>query len=222
MRKLIAHVLGVSLILGAAAPLAGCVVEARGSASAGGGAKHAKPKATKTVDKDDDDVKSAKSPKPKPVASSKSTATLPPDSFQVKDGALQLPGPVLFETGKDVLKPESDAVLSVVKSYLDAKPQVTLLRIEGHTDNVGNASDNQSLSERRSMAVARWLTGKGIKCKRLIPVGFGASKPVADNATAEGREQNRRTVFINAELKDKPIGGMPVDGGGVVAGDPCR
>ena len=74
----------------------------------------------------------------------------------------------------------------------------------------------------RSIAVAKWLVGKGVDCKRLLPVGFGQEKPIADNKTAEGREQNRRTAFVNAELRKKPIGGMPVDGGGKVAGDPCK
>ena len=63
---------------------------------------------------------------------------------------------------------------------------------------------------------------KGIDCKRLIPVGFGETKPVAPNDTPDNKAQNRRTAFVNAALKGKPIGGMPVDGGGKVAGDPCK
>jgi OOP family OmpA-OmpF porin len=137
-------------------------------------------------------------------------------------GRLDLPGPVVFETGSDKLKPESDAVLQIVVDYLNAKPNVTLMRIEGHTDSDGKPAANLELSQKRSMSVARWLVGKGIDCKRLIPVGFGQEKPIADNNTPEGKAQNRRTYFVNAQLKGKAIGGMPVDGSGKPAGDPCK
>ena len=71
------------------------------------------------------------------------------------------------------------------------------------------------------MTVARWLVGKGIDCKRLIPVGFGETKPVADNKTPDGKAQNRRTDFINAELDGKAVMGMPVDGGAPKVLDAC-
>jgi OOP family OmpA-OmpF porin len=204
MRKFVAHVFCAAMLVGATASLAGCKVEAQGSVKSGGTepkkVKEAPPEAPKPEDK----------PKPQKI------------KFETEGGQLKLPGPVVFETGKAVLKPESDAVLDIVRQYLEAKPEITLLRIEGHTDNVGIAAENQTLSEARSMAVARWLVGKGISCKRLLPVGFGQDKPVGDNKTPEGRESNRRTAFVNAELKGKPIGGMPVDGGGKTAGDPCK
>jgi OOP family OmpA-OmpF porin len=106
-----------------------------------------------------------------------------------------------------------------VRAYLEAKTYISALRIEGHTDTDG--ADSQPLTEKRALAVARWLVEKGVDCKRLVPVGFGNTKPVADNATPEGKAQNRRMTFVNAELKGRPIGGMPVDGGGKFAGDPC-
>lgn len=146
-------------------------------------------------------------------------------NFQMEGGALKLPGPVVFETGSDKLKPESDEVLQVVKDYLDAKPNLSLLRIEGHTDNDGTAASNQTLSEKRAMAVAHWLTGKGVDCKRILPVGFGQMKTIAgtpEKQTAEEKAQNRRTAFVNAALNGKAIGGMPVEGGGKVAGDACK
>ena len=128
-------------------------------------------------------------------------------------------------TGSDVLKPEREEVLHVVKDYLEAKPKITLLRIEGHTDNDGVQAANQTLSEKRAMAVARWLTAAGEKCDRLLPVGFGQMKPIAgtvDKQTADEKTLNRRVAFVNAALEGRPIGGMPVDGGGKVAGDPCK
>jgi OOP family OmpA-OmpF porin len=208
MRKFVAHVFCAALLVGASASLAGCVVEAKGEAKTGG---EAKP-----------EEKPAPPVAPKPVETAKPAPAPIKTEFKQENGHLALPGPVVFETGKATLKPESDAVLQVVHDYLEAKPDITLLRVEGHTDNVGIAADNQKLSEERSMSVVRWLVGKGIACKRLIAVGFGDTKPIADNKTPEGREQNRRTWFVNAELKGKAIGGAPVDGGGKNAGDPCK
>ena len=106
--------------------------------------------------------------------------------------------------------------------YLADKTYISTLRIEGHTDDRGDAGANQALSEKRALAVAKALVAKGVDCKRLLPVGFGANKPIRPNDTPEGRAQNRRMDFVNAALRGRAIGGMPVDGGGVVAGDPCR
>lgn len=143
------------------------------------------------------------------------------ESFQLDGNNLVLPSPVLFEAGNDKLRPESDSALDYVRRYLVDKTYITLLRVEHHTDNQGAAAANQALSERRALAVTRWLVGKGVDCKRLLPVGFGESKPIAPNDNAENRVRNRRTAFVNAALRGRPIGGMPVDGGGKVAGDPC-
>jgi len=67
------------------------------------------------------------------------------------------------------------------------------IQIEGHTDNIGNASDNMKLSENRAKAVVNYLVSKNISITRLTAKGFGATKPIADNSTEEGRAQNRRT-----------------------------
>jgi OmpA-OmpF porin, OOP family len=131
---------------------------------------------------------------------------------------IKLPAPVKFATGSAQLAAESDAVLKHVLEYLQKSPDTTLLRVEGHTDNQGGPGPNQKLSEGRAMSVAAWLVKNGVDCKRIQPVGFGESKPVADNGSEEGRAQNRRTVFIDAEHKGKKVGS---EHGGQVAGDPC-
>ncbi len=133
----------------------------------------------------------------------------------VDGNRLILPGPVLFETGSATLKTESEASLLSVVSYLAEKSYVSTLRVEGH-------AEDQALSEARALAVSRYLVSKGVVCSRLLPVGFGANKPVADASTPEGRAQNVRIELVNAALMNRPIGGMPVDGGGKVAGDPCK
>jgi len=75
------------------------------------------------------------------------------------------------------------------------------------------------LTEKRATAVGRWLVAHGIDCKRLLAVGFGSNKPIADNATPDGRAQNRRITISNAALRGRLIGGMPADGGGQPASD---
>ena len=140
----------------------------------------------------------------------------------MKGDELSLPGAIVYETNSDVIKPESEPVLQIVHDYLDQEEDITMLRIEGHTDADGADPANMDLSKRRAMSVSRWLVGKGISCKRLMPVGFGETKPIAGNDTPDGKAQNRRTAFVNAARKGKPVGGKPVDGGGQVAGDPCQ
>jgi len=68
--------------------------------------------------------------------------------------------------------------------------------VVGHTDNVGAAAANQALSEKRAQSVRDWLTEKGIAASRLTAKGYGASKPVADNTTEEGRAKNRRVELV--------------------------
>lgn len=151
-----------------------------------------------------------------------SPIALADSKFKLEGNQLVLPGPIYFETGSAKIKSESAPVLDHIKAYLDDKTYITTLRIENHTDSAGSEKYNQKLSGERALAVAKALVGKGVDCKRLLPVGFGETKPVAGNDTPEGRAANRRTSFVNAGLRGKAIGGMPLDGGGKVAGDPCK
>lgn len=99
---------------------------------------------------------------------------------------------IFFETNKYDLQPASQVELDRVVQFLNDNPTVRI-QLQGHTDNVGAAADNGKLSEARARAVVRYLTGKGIAPARLEAKGFGATQPVADNTTEEGRAQNRRT-----------------------------
>ncbi len=140
---------------------------------------------------------------------------------KIENNQLVLSAPIVFETGSDRLKSESDSALDQVKRFLDEKSYVTLLRVEQHSDSTGAEAFNQKLTEDRARAVARWLAQHGIACDRLIAVGFGSTKPVAPNDTAEHKAQNRRTVLAIAALRGRALGGMPVDGGGKVASGHC-
>ncbi|MDI1449367.1 OmpA family protein [Polyangium sp. 6x1] len=145
-----------------------------------------------------------------------------PGSFALEGGRLVVKEPIEFDTGKDSLKPTSGPALDFVTAFLQAKPDVTLLRIEGHSDSLGSAPLNLELSGRRALSLARALAARGVDCRRLLAVGFGEVKPIADNRTEEGRRQNRRMEFVVAALKGRAVMGMPVDGGGRVAGDACQ
>ncbi len=99
---------------------------------------------------------------------------------------------LFFETNKYTVQAESEVELNKVVQFLQDNPTVKI-QIEGHTDNVGTAADNQKLSEQRARSTVNYLLEQGIMPQRLIAKGFGATKPVADNKTEEGRAQNRRT-----------------------------
>ncbi|MEY3050328.1 MAG: hypothetical protein RLY31_113 [Bacteroidota bacterium] len=101
---------------------------------------------------------------------------------------------VQFETGSDRLLAASYPVLDDIADIMRKYP-VQHLRIAGHTDDIGTAEANRFLSERRAQACRDYLTSRGIDTDRLETKGFGESQPVADNATDEGRAQNRRVVF---------------------------
>jgi outer membrane protein OmpA-like peptidoglycan-associated protein len=99
---------------------------------------------------------------------------------------------VYFETGKATLQPVSFKQLQVLYEYMKWKDS-SRIEVRGHTDNVGNDTDNLTLSQKRSDNVKAWLVQKGINTSRIIAKGYGASTPVADNNTDKGRGKNRRT-----------------------------
>lgn len=106
---------------------------------------------------------------------------------------------LFFETKKFDIRPESEVELGKVVQLLQDNPTVKI-QLEGHTDNVGTAADNQKLSDARARSVVNYLIQKGIRQDRLVAKGFGATKPVADNKTEEGRALNRRTELKVVEM----------------------
>jgi outer membrane protein OmpA-like peptidoglycan-associated protein len=104
-----------------------------------------------------------------------------------------------FETGKDVLQEHSYASLTALAKLLKDKPNYGL-RIEGHTDNVGSDVSNLILSQKRANAVKDFLLKKGVDGSKLETIGYGASKPIGDNDTPDGRQKNRR-VELNVTFR---------------------
>jgi outer membrane protein OmpA-like peptidoglycan-associated protein len=105
---------------------------------------------------------------------------------------------ILFDTGKDTLRPESTTVLEALAGAMKETPGVAYL-IEGHTDDRGGEATNQGLSEKRAASVKRWLVGKGIPDKLLRTQGFGMSRPAMPNTSEAGRAANRRVEVVRAE-----------------------
>ncbi len=106
-----------------------------------------------------------------------------------------LPETVLFDFGQADLRADAEPSLQGVVDLVGDHPGATA-EVQGHTDSVGSADVNQSLSERRAKVVADWLAGHGVAPADLTTAGFGSTKPVADNATAEGRQANRRVEIV--------------------------
>ncbi len=101
---------------------------------------------------------------------------------------------VTFATAKAEITPESENTLRKALKTLQTYPDISV-EISGYTDNVGSASSNQKLSERRANAVRDWLVRQGIDPGRIIAVGYGETNFVATNDTPEGRQKNRRIEF---------------------------
>jgi OmpA-OmpF porin, OOP family len=140
----------------------------------------------------------------------------PKANVKVRGAKLETPGAIVFEPDSAVLLADAgnEAVLAEVKAYLQQKPRVTRLRIEGHTNNVRPAEQSLELSGQRARTVKNWLRDNGIHDGRLLAVGFGDSQPIASNADPAGQAQNERIAFRIAELDGKPyLGPDPLAGG---------
>ena len=118
---------------------------------------------------------------------------------EIRSRRILLNDSITFDTGKDTIKSESFPLLDQVVALLAEHAEMKRIRVEGHTDNVGNASYNKELSARRAASVVRYLVAKGVGQPRLVPVGYGFEQPITSNATALGRAKNRRVVFTILE-----------------------
>ncbi|MEZ4722949.1 MAG: DUF5723 family protein [Flavobacteriales bacterium] len=134
------------------------------------------------LDKDD------RCPQTPGVASNQGCPEIKAEEKEVLDQAF---ANLEFETGKEKIKASSYESLDKLAALLVEKEDWKL-QISGHTDNVGNDAANMTLSEKRSKAVASYIESKGVPKSRMIVQWYGETKPIADNATAEGRALNRR------------------------------
>jgi outer membrane protein OmpA-like peptidoglycan-associated protein len=107
---------------------------------------------------------------------------------------------ILFEVGKADLRQELKENLAEIAAILKNLLTESNITVEGHTDNVGSADYNQKLSKVRAEAVMQYLVYRGVDEKRLKSIGYGLTKPIADNSTKEGQAKNRRVEIV---IKDR-------------------
>jgi OOP family OmpA-OmpF porin len=111
-----------------------------------------------------------------------------------------------FAEGKATFKPNSKGtqqILGWITDFLKNNPNVSKFRIEGHTDNVGAAAMNQTLSQQRAETVVAYLTGQGIDGSRLVAKGFGDTKPLVPNDSPKNMAKNRRVEFHLEQIANK-------------------
>ena len=137
-----------------------------------------------------DPMKEEAPPPPPPVAQ------VPPPPPPPAPGTkmVELRGPH-FDFNKATLKPEGKRKVDDAIKMMQENPSLSV-SVEGHTDSVGSDAYNQKLSERRAQAVRDYMVAEGISASRISTRGWGKSKPVASNDTAEGRAENRRVEII--------------------------
>ena len=127
-----------------------------------------------------------------------------PKAVRVTNGEIMILQQVQFKTDSTVILQASGALLDEVAAVIKEHAEIAKLEVQGHTDASGDKRHNKELSKGRAEAVKRALVARGVDAKRLTAVGYGQDQPVADNATPEGRAQNRRVAFKILEKKDPP------------------
>lgn len=124
-------------------------------------------------------------------------------ALKKKIDALLVGNAIAFRLNSAILLPEGKTVLNNVAAILQEDPTVAF-EVGGHTDNVGPEQSNWVLSEQRAKAVVEYLISRGVAAERLTPKGYGASMPIADGTTDEGRQQNRRIEFSIGAKGEQP------------------
>ena len=133
-----------------------------------------------------------------------------PEAEVIRDGDkvyVALPSGILFDLGKDALKPTAKESLS--KAVPTLRDSQTTIMIEGHTDSTGSDAINQPLSERRASRVRDYLVSQGVPASKMAAVGYGSSRPAVSNDTEANRALNRRVqieLTPNEKLKAQGSG----------------
>lgn len=131
-----------------------------------------------------------------------------PAKAVMKKDKIEIREVVYFETNKAIIKPESFALLDEVADIIKDHPELTKIRIEGHTDSRGNNAANKTLSQNRANSVRDYLVNKGVDTKRLEAIGYGEEKLLINpEKTDADRSKNRRVEFFVAERSDANVEG---------------
>lgn len=120
----------------------------------------------------------------------------PPKRVEVEEERIRVDEKIHFEFDSAKIREESHELLDEIAQVIKDHPELTKIRIEGHTDIRGSEAYNQDLSKRRAQSVTDYLVDQGgVERKRLIVKGYGFSEPIATNETEEGMAKNRRVEF---------------------------
>lgn len=114
----------------------------------------------------------------------------------VNDADETIPIEIPFSFNSDTLEEESYGALDALAMFLETNIDLTLIEVQGHSDNRGTPKHNQQLSARRAKSVVEYLVGKGIESSRLRSKGFGAKQPAATGADESSWRLNRRVEFV--------------------------
>jgi outer membrane protein OmpA-like peptidoglycan-associated protein len=131
-------------------------------------------------------------PPPPPVA-------VAPPRVEVRDNKIEIHEKIQFDYDKATIKPASNSLLDEIVDVIKKNPQIKKIEVQGHASSDGEPKHNRTLSGQRAQAVMAYLSSHGIATGELVSKGFGADKPIGDNATSEGREANRRVEFLILE-----------------------
>jgi outer membrane protein OmpA-like peptidoglycan-associated protein len=123
---------------------------------------------------------------------------------RIEGGEIKLTEQVKFKTDSSEILRDSDPTLLAIATTLKDHPEITKIRVEGHTDNRGPESANNRLSKRRAEAVVKWLTSNGLSKDRFEAIGVGMTRPIDTNNTPEGRQNNRR-VELHIETSGESV-----------------
>jgi OOP family OmpA-OmpF porin len=155
----------------------------------------------------------------------------PPSRVEVRDDRIEIKEKIQFEYNKATILPTSFSLMDEIAKVIKENPRIKKISIEGHASSEGNPDHNRKLSDSRAKAVMAYLVGKTVEPTRLAAKGWGADKPIADNASEQGREKNRRVEFLILEQdytskkvevdpsgKEKIVEENKVQGGGAKPG----
>ena len=126
---------------------------------------------------------------------SRLNVTLKAAKVAVKQDRIEIYDKIYFDTNRATIKPASFPLLDEIAAVLTARPDILLVRVEGHTDSRGDNATNQTLSDLRAASVRDALVQRGISPDRLRSVGYGETQPLDDRPTAAAWDKNRRVAF---------------------------